>query len=254
MLISQYLILYGLLLTAVVVHELGHYVIARLLGIQILGVYIFWSLGFHVFSTHDAWFVKLFPTFAKKHEICIGWIPLFAYVKFERLSDIDDCKPSLLHNQSPLSQLLVFAFGVLTNYVFAFILCFGILHTKHISMPLSQVSKNAIELTNVGIASTVESISRDIRQIISPSSDKPKNVSTAYQGVHPQENVASRMARRMQGNKYGSRIALYLMWINIGLVVFNCIPVPPLDGWHILRCISLILIQLFKRCFTGCCT
>ena len=88
MLISQYLILYGLLLTAVVVHELGHYVIARLLGIQIQGVYIFWSLGFHVFSTHDAWFVKLFPTFAKKHEICIGWIPLFAYVKFERLSDI----------------------------------------------------------------------------------------------------------------------------------------------------------------------
>jgi regulator of sigma E protease len=61
----------------VIIHELGHFMAARMFGIKVEKFYLFF----------DAWGVKLFKFKAKGTEYGIGWLPLGGYVKISGMID-----------------------------------------------------------------------------------------------------------------------------------------------------------------------
>lgn len=72
----------------VVLHELGHFGFARLFGVRVERFYMFFNYKFHLFSTRDKWFTRLFPRFKKNEtEYGIGWIPLGGYCEIAGMVD-----------------------------------------------------------------------------------------------------------------------------------------------------------------------
>ena len=72
----------------VLLHEGGHFGFARLFGIRVERFYMFFNWKFHLFSTRDKWFTKLFPRFKKNEtEYGIGWIPLGGYCEIAGMVD-----------------------------------------------------------------------------------------------------------------------------------------------------------------------
>ena len=104
----SFIIVLGILVT---VHELGHFLVAKALGI---GVERF-SIGFPP---------KMFGYTWGETEYCISWIPLGGYVKLkgegpeEEVEDPDD--PALFSGRPPLQRAGVIIAGPIMNLVLAF--------------------------------------------------------------------------------------------------------------------------------------
>ncbi len=104
----SFIIVLGILVT---VHELGHFLVAKALGI---GVERF-SIGFPP---------KMFGYTWGETEYCISWIPLGGYVKLkgegpeEEVEDSDD--PALFSSRPPLQRASVIVAGPIMNLVLAF--------------------------------------------------------------------------------------------------------------------------------------
>lgn len=97
-------------LALVSVHEWGHYITARMLGIKVLR----YSIGFG----RPIWR----HTSKKGIEYVISWLPLGGYVKLldEREGDIPEEEKKFAFNRQPLwSRSLVVIAGPLTNIIFA---------------------------------------------------------------------------------------------------------------------------------------
>lgn len=105
----SFIIVLGILVTA---HELGHFLVAKVLGI---GVERF-SIGFPP---------KMFGFTRGETEYCVSWIPLGGYVKLkgegpdEVVEDPDD--PSLFSSRPPHQRAGVILAGPLMNLILAFI-------------------------------------------------------------------------------------------------------------------------------------
>nr|MCR4994866.1 site-2 protease family protein [Bacteroidales bacterium] len=81
----QLLLCFALL---IVLHEGGHFFFAKLFGVRVEKFFMFFDWKFHLFSTKDKWFARLFPKLAKNEtEYGIGWIPLGGYVKIAGMID-----------------------------------------------------------------------------------------------------------------------------------------------------------------------
>jgi regulator of sigma E protease len=106
----SFIIVLGILVT---VHELGHFLVAKFLGI---GVEKF-SIGFPP---------RMFGFTKGETEYCISWIPLGGYVKLkgegpeEIIEDPDD--PTLFSARPPLQRAGVILAGPVMNLVLAFII------------------------------------------------------------------------------------------------------------------------------------
>ncbi len=106
----SFIIVLGILVT---VHELGHFLVAKALGI---GVERF-SIGFPP---------RMFGFTRGETEYCISWIPLGGYVKLkgegpdEVVEDPDD--PTLFSSRPPYQRAAVILAGPVMNLVLAFIL------------------------------------------------------------------------------------------------------------------------------------
>jgi regulator of sigma E protease len=105
----SFIIVLGILVTA---HELGHFLVAKVLGI---GVERF-SIGFPP---------KMFGFTRGETEYCISWIPLGGYVKLkgegpdEIVEDPDD--PALFSSRPPHQRAAVILAGPVMNLILAFI-------------------------------------------------------------------------------------------------------------------------------------
>ena len=105
----SFIVVLGILVT---VHELGHFIVAKLFGI---GVDRF-SIGFPP---------KMFGFTKGETEYCISWIPLGGYVKLrgeepdEEIVDADD--PALYSSRPPHQRGAVIMAGPVMNLVLAFI-------------------------------------------------------------------------------------------------------------------------------------
>jgi len=112
----------------IILHEGGHFFFAKLFGIRVEKFFMFFDYKFHLFSTKDKWFARLFPRAAQgETEYGIGWIPLGGYVKIAGMIDesLDmeqmkqPVKPDEFRAKPVWQRFLVMVGGVLVNFLLA---------------------------------------------------------------------------------------------------------------------------------------
>lgn len=122
----------------VLLHEGGHFFFAKLFGVKVEKFYMFFNPKFHLFSTRDKWFTRLFPYFKDNEtEYGIGWIPLGGYVKIAGMVDESmdteqlkqPARPDEFRSQSIPKRFWIMVGGVLVNVITAFALYAIILFT-----------------------------------------------------------------------------------------------------------------------------
>ncbi len=121
----QLLLCFALL---IVLHEAGHFLFAKLFKVRVEKFFMFFDYKFHLFSTKDKWFTRLFPKFKDKEtEYGIGWIPLGGYVKIagmiDESMDLEQMKQPVQEYEfraKPVWQrFFIMIGGVLVNFVLA---------------------------------------------------------------------------------------------------------------------------------------
>ena len=113
----------------ILIHELGHFMWAKLFHIRVDKFFLFFDIGgVKLFSTKSAWFTRLFPKAARwETEYGIGWLPLGGYCKIAGM--IDESMDTEAMKKDPQTwefrthpawqRLLVMSGGVLNNFLFA---------------------------------------------------------------------------------------------------------------------------------------
>ena len=130
----------------VLLHEGGHFFFAKLFKVRVSRFYIFFNPKFHLFSTYDPWFRRLFkkdpvvvPEVTKKDEkgneykekeyvgteYGIGWLPLGGFCAISGMIDetnqqlSDEPQPWELRTKPVWQRLLIMIGGVLVNFLLA---------------------------------------------------------------------------------------------------------------------------------------
>ena len=107
----------------VVLHELGHFIPARLFGARVEKFYLFFNPGFSL------WKKKIGDT-----EYGLGWIPFGGYVKIAGMIDESMDKEQLnkapesyeLRSKPAYQRLIVMLGGVIVNVILAIVIFIGI--------------------------------------------------------------------------------------------------------------------------------
>lgn len=123
----------------VFIHEGGHFLFAKLSGVKVEKFYLFFNPYFHLFSTRDKWFTRLFPYFKDNEtEYGIGWIPLGGYVSIAGMvdetksaEDIAGQEPQEndFSKKSVWRRFLIMFGGVLFNLIAALVIYCAIMFT-----------------------------------------------------------------------------------------------------------------------------
>lgn len=124
----------------VIIHEFGHYIIARMFGIKVEKFYLFFNPWFSLFKWEPK---KGKPKYDKNGneratwrdtEYGIGWLPLGGYVKIAGMIDESMDKEQMKQPSQPwefrskpaYQRLLVMIGGVLFNFILAILIYAGI--------------------------------------------------------------------------------------------------------------------------------
>lgn len=123
----------------VFIHEGGHFLFAKFSGVKVEKFYLFFNPYFHIFSTRDQWFTRLFPYFKDNEtEYGIGWLPLGGYVSIAGMvdetksaEDIAAREPeeSDFNQKSVWRRFLIMFGGVLFNLIAALVIYSAIMYT-----------------------------------------------------------------------------------------------------------------------------
>lgn len=112
----------------IILHEGGHFFFAKLFRVKVEKFFMFFDWKFHLFSTKDKWFTRLFPKMKDNEtEYGIGWIPLGGYVKIagmiDESLDTEQMKQPVQQDEfraKPVWQRFFIMFGgVLVNFILA---------------------------------------------------------------------------------------------------------------------------------------
>jgi len=132
----------------VIIHEFGHFILARLFKTRVEKFYLFF----------DPWF-SLFKVKKGDTEYGIGWLPLGGYVKISGMIDESMDKEAMKLPPQPhefrakktWQRLLIMVGGVVMNFILAFIIYIGILFAwGEQYLPTANV-KYGIEVDSVGM-------------------------------------------------------------------------------------------------------
>ena len=123
----------------VFIHEGGHFLFAKFSGVKVEKFYLFFNPYFHLFSTRDKWFTRLFPYFKDNEtEYGIGWLPLGGYVSIAGMVDETKSAEDIAakapdasdFNQKPVWRRFLIMFGgVLFNLIAALVIYSAIMYT-----------------------------------------------------------------------------------------------------------------------------
>ena len=123
----------------VFLHEGGHFLFAKFSGVKVEKFYLFFNPYFHLFSTRDEWFTRLFPYFKDNEtEYGIGWLPLGGYVSIAGMVDETKSAEDIAtrapqesdFNQKPVWRRFLIMFGgVLFNLIAALVMYSAIVFT-----------------------------------------------------------------------------------------------------------------------------
>jgi regulator of sigma E protease len=110
----------------VVLHELGHFMFARLFKTRVEKFYLFFNPWFSLFKLKKG-----------ETEYGIGWLPLGGYVKISGMIDESMDKEAMklppqpweFRSKPAWQRLLIMVGGVLMNFIFALIIYIGVLYT-----------------------------------------------------------------------------------------------------------------------------
>jgi regulator of sigma E protease len=131
----------------VIIHEFGHFILARIFKTRVEKFYLFF----------DPWF-SLFKVKKGDTEYGIGWLPLGGYVKISGMIDESMDKEAMKLPPQPYEfrakkswqRLLIMIGGVVMNFILAFIIYIGILYAwGEQYLPTANV-KYGIEVDSVG--------------------------------------------------------------------------------------------------------
>ena len=121
----------------ILIHELGHFMWAKLFGIRVDKFFLFFDIGGRkLFSTKGKWFTRICPKAAGwETEYGIGWLPLGGYCKINGMIDesLDtetmkqDPQPWEFRTKPAWQRLIVMFGGVLNNFIFAILAYIAIL-------------------------------------------------------------------------------------------------------------------------------
>ncbi|MCI0919904.1 RIP metalloprotease RseP [Sphingobacterium rhinopitheci] len=108
----------------IILHELGHFLAARMFGIKVEKFYLFF----------DAWGVKLFKFDYKGVEYGIGWLPLGGYVKIAGMIDESmdteqlkqDPQPWEFRSKPAWQRLIVMLGGIIVNVIVGIVVFWGL--------------------------------------------------------------------------------------------------------------------------------
>ena len=113
----------------ILVHELGHFLFAKLFGIRVDKFFLFFDAGGKkLLSTKTGWFSRIFPKGQNlETEYGIGWLPLGGYCKIAGMVDesmdteymSSEPQPWEFRSKPAWQRLLVMAGGVLFNFILA---------------------------------------------------------------------------------------------------------------------------------------
>lgn len=122
----------------VVLHEGGHFFFSKLFHVKVEKFFMFFDPYFHLFSTRDKWFTRLFPRFKKNEtEYGIGWLPFGGYVKIagmiDESMDTEQMKQPVqeweFRAKPAWQRLLIMIGGVLVNFLLALFIYAMVLFT-----------------------------------------------------------------------------------------------------------------------------
>lgn len=108
----------------IILHELGHFLAARMFGIKVEKFYLFF----------DAWGVKLFKFTYKDVEYGIGWLPLGGYVKIAGMIDESmdteqlkqEPQPWEFRSKPAWQRLIVMLGGIIVNVLVGIVVFWGL--------------------------------------------------------------------------------------------------------------------------------
>lgn len=108
----------------IILHELGHFLAARMFGIKVEKFYLFF----------DAWGVKLFKFTYKDVEYGIGWLPLGGYVKIAGMIDESmdteqlkqEPQPWEFRSKPAWQRLIVMLGGIIVNVIVGIVVFWGL--------------------------------------------------------------------------------------------------------------------------------
>src|SRR5665647_579539 len=132
----------------VIIHEFGHFLLARIFKTRVEKFYLFF----------DPWF-SLFKVKKGDTEYGIGWLPLGGYVKISGMIDESMDKEAMKLPPQPYEfrakktwqRLLIMIGGVAMNFIMAFIIYIGILYAwGEQYLPTNSV-KYGIEVDSLGM-------------------------------------------------------------------------------------------------------
>ena len=122
----------------VILHELGHFGFSKLFHVKVVKFYLFYNPYFHLFSTRDKWFTRLFPYFKDNEtEYGIGWVPLGGYVQIAGMVDESmdteqlkqPAQPWEFRSQKVWKRFFMMAGGVLMNLLTAWVIYSAVMLT-----------------------------------------------------------------------------------------------------------------------------
>ncbi len=168
----------------IVLHELGHFIFARLFKTRVEKFYLFFNPWFSLFK------IKKGET-----EYGIGWLPLGGYVKISGMIDESMDKEQLKQPPQPYEfrskpswqRLLIMLGGVIVNFILAFVIYSLILFKWGETYLPTDNMKGGIWVTDTILTSTIGLQTGD--KIISINGEKPERYSQIVRKLLKKGNV-----------------------------------------------------------------